>query len=345
MTTKKKIAIACQGGGSHTAFTAGVLKKMLAEGVHRKIDLVALSGTSGGAICATTCLYGLLKTANGSTSPPYKLLVDFWNANSANSTWEKAFNAMAIGATRMIQQGLIPSYTADPYHTDHLMSYWQSLSPREEFLDFQLMLENYIDFSELQSLIKPSSPRLFLGAVDILSGDFKVFDSLNPKEIRAETIMASAGIPTLFKAVEIDGTAYWDGLFSQNPPVADFLKTDMKKRPDEIWVIKINPIRRKKIPNTGADIIDRRNELAGNLSLLKQIQFIEFINNLLNKGALNEELQKKYKPVKIRWIAMSEEMTDSLDYSSKLERDSEFIGRLMDEGEKQAEEFLNSTIK
>jgi NTE family protein len=157
--------------------------------------------------------------------------------------------------------------------------------------------------------------------------------------------MASAGIPTLFKAVEIDGTAYWDGLFSQNPPVADFLKTDMKKRPDEIWVIKINPIRRKKIPNTGADIIDRRNELAGNLSLLKQIQFIEFINTLLNKGALNEELQKKYKPVKIRWIAMSEEMTDSLDYTSKLERDSEFIGRLMDEGEKQAEEFLNSTIK
>jgi NTE family protein len=194
-------------------------------------------------------------------------------------------------------------------------------------------------------LIKPSSPRLFLGAVDILSGDFKVFDSLNPKEIRAETIMASAGIPTLFKAVEIDGTAYWDGLFSQNPPVADFLKPDMKKRPDEIWVIKINPIRRKKIPNTGADIIDRRNELAGNLSLLKQIQFIEFINTLLDKGALNEELQKKYKPVKIRWIAMSEEMTDSLDYTSKLERDSEFIGRLMDEGEKQAEEFLNSNIK
>ncbi len=317
---------------------------MLAEGVHKKINLVALSGTSGGAICATTCLYGLLKTANGPESPPYKWLVDFWNANSANSNWEKAFNAIAIGTHRMIQQGLIPSYTADPYHTDYITSFWQFLSPREEFMDFQLMLENYIDFQELQSLIKPSNPRLFLGAVDILSGDFKVFDSLHPKEIRAETIMASAGIPTLFKAVEIDGAAYWDGLFSQNPPIADFLKPDLKKRPDEIWVIKINPIRRREIPNTGADIMDRRNELAGNLSLLKQIQFIEFINTLLEKGALNEELQKKYKPVKIRWIAMSEEMKDSLDYTSKLERDSEFIGSLMDEGEKQAEEFLNSII-
>lgn len=96
MTTKPRIAIACQGGGSHTGFTAGVLKKMLAEGVQEKIDLVALSGTSGGAICATTCLYGLLKTVNGSESEPYKWLVDFWNANSANSIWEKAFNAMAI---------------------------------------------------------------------------------------------------------------------------------------------------------------------------------------------------------------------------------------------------------
>ncbi len=340
MKKKPRIAIACQGGGSHTAFTAGVLKKMLAEGVHRKFDLVALSGTSGGAICATACLYGLLKEANGSKSPPYKWLVDFWKANSANSPWEKAFNAMAINTSRMIQQGTIPSYAADPYHTDWMMSFWQSMSPREEFLDFRLMLENYIDFDELQSLIKPSSPRLFLGAVDILSGDFKLFDSLNPKEIRAETLMASAGIPTLFKAVEIDGTAYWDGLFSQNPPVADFLRSDMKKRPDEIWVIKINPIKRKEIPQTGQDIIDRRNELAGNLSLLKQIQFIELINDLLEKGAFNEELQKKYKPVKIRWIAMSEEKSDSLDYTSKLERDAGFIDRLMAEGEKQAGDFL-----
>ena len=345
MAKKKRIAIACQGGGSHTAFTAGVLKKFLEEGVHKTYDIVGLSGTSGGAICATACLYGLLKAANGSETPPYKWLVDFWKANSANSPWEKAFNAMAIGTTRMIQQGFIPSYTADPYHTDWMMSFWQSLSPRDEFLNFQLMLENHIDFDELQSLIKPSSPRLFLGAVDILSGDFKVFDSLNPKEIRAETLMASAGIPTLFKAVEIDGTAYWDGLFSQNPPVANFLQLDLKKKPNEIWVIKINPIKRKKIPQTGSDIIDRRNELAGNLSLLKQIQFIEFINTLLDKGALNEKLQKKYKPVKIRWVAMSETMTDNLDYTSKLERDASFIERLMDEGEKQAEAFLNLKMK
>jgi len=342
MKKKTKIAIACQGGGSHTAFTAGVLKKLLEEGVHQKYDLVGLSGTSGGAICATACLYGLLKTANGSAEPPCKWLVDFWKANSANSPWEKIFNAMAIGTYRMIQQGIIPSYTADPYHTDWIKSFWKSISPRDDFLDFKLMLENHIDFDELQTLIKPSSPRLFLGAVDLLSGDFKVFDSIEPNEIRAETLMASAGIPTLFKAVEIDGTAYWDGLFSQNPPLGKFLHCDFKQRPDQIWVIKINPLKRKAIPQTGEDIIDRRNELSGNLSLYKQIQFIEFINHLIEKNVFKEELKDKYKTVTIRWIAMSEEVTDRLDYTSKLERDAEFIDKLMAEGEKQAEIFCKA---
>lgn len=192
------------------------------KNVHQTHDIVGLSGTSGGAICATACLYGLLKTANGSKTPPYQWLVDFWQANSANSPWEKIFNNIAIGTSRMIQNEIIQSFSADPYHTDWIMSFWQSMSPRDEFLDFQLMLENHIDFEELQTLIKPSSPRLFLGAVDILSGDFKVFDSIEPNEIRSETLMASAGIPTLFKAVEINGAAYWDGLFSQNPPLAIF---------------------------------------------------------------------------------------------------------------------------
>ena len=180
MKTKQKIAIACQGGGSHTAYTAGVLKKILEEGVHQTYDLVGLSGTSGGAFCATFSWYGLLKTANGSKVPPYKWLVDFWNANSANSPWEKAFNALSIGTSRLVQSGIIPSYPANPYQSEWIMDFWRSMSPRKEFLDFKLMLENHIDFEEIQNLIKLSSPRLFLSAVDILSGEFKVFDSIKP---------------------------------------------------------------------------------------------------------------------------------------------------------------------
>ena len=340
MTTKQKIAIACQGGGSHTAFTAGVLKKLLEVGVHETYDLVALSGTSGGAICATATWYGLLKAANGSKSPPYKCLVDFWKANSANSPWEKAFNSIAIGTTRLQQDGIIPSYPANPYQMDWMNELLSSMSPRKDFLNFKLVLENYIDFDEIKTLIQPSSPRLYLGAVDILSGSFKVFDSNKPSDIRVEALMASASVPNIFKAIEMDGTAYWDGLFSQNPPVTTFFKPDREQRPDEIWLIMINPTKRKAIPQTGPDIIDRRNELGGNISLYQEIRFIKLINRWIEKGAFKKEFMDKLKPVQIRLIELSDEIADRLDYTSKLERDAAFIERLMDEGEKQATKFL-----
>lgn len=340
MKAKRKIAIACQGGGSHTAFTAGVLKKLLDEGVHQKYDLVGLSGTSGGAICATASWYGLLKTANGSKEPPYKWLVDFWKSCSASSPWEKAFNALAIGTARLQNEGVIPSYPADPYRMDQFNDLLSSMSPRKEFLDFKLLLENHIDFEEIQTLIKPSSPRLYLGAVDIKSGEFKVFDSIMPNEIRAEALMASAGIPTLYKAVEIDGAAYWDGLFSQNPPVTQFFECEKAQKPDEIWVIAINPKEEETIPHTGPAIVDRRNELSGNLSLHQEIRFIRKVNKWIEEDVLNKELLGLVKPVEIRWIRMSKEITDRLDYTSKLERDAAFINSLMDEGEMHAENFL-----
>jgi NTE family protein len=299
-----------------------------------------LSGTSGGAICATASLYGLLKTANGSTDPPHKWLVDFWEANSANSPWERVYNAMAMGTLRLISNRIIPSFAADPYSTQWMADFWCAISPRDEFLNFKLMLENHIDFEELQTLVQPSSPRLFLGAVDILSGDFKVFDSIKPNDIRPETLMASAGIPNLFQAVEIDGAAYWDGLFSQNPPVANFLTLDMDRRPDQIWVIMINPLKSKTIPQTAEAIMDRRNELGGNLSLYQEIRFIKLINHFIEDGIFKNDRKRKVKPIQIRWIKMSEEIADHLDSTSKMERDATFIERLMEEGEKQAEDFL-----
>ena len=168
----------------------------------------------------------------------------------------------------------------------------------------------------------------------------KVFDSNKPSDIRVEALMASASVPNIFKAIEMDGTAYWDGLFSQNPPVTTFFKPDREQRPDEIWLIMINPQKRKTIPQTGPDIIDRRNELAGNISLYQEIRFIKLINRWIEKGAFKKEFMDKLKPVQIRLIELSDEIADRLDYTSKLERDAAFIERLMDEGEKQATKFL-----
>ncbi len=122
---------------------------------------------------------------------------------------------------------------------------------------------------------------LLVGAVDVLTGAFRAFDSRRDR-ISVETILASAAIPTLFRSVHLDGGVYWDGLFSQNPPVRELVDA----QPDEIWVIQINPTRLDTEPRSAVEIADRRNELAGNLSLHQELHFIEKIDQLLEEGAL-----------------------------------------------------------
>src|SRR5687767_13002864 len=113
---------------------------------------------------------------------------------------------------------------------------------------------------------------LLIGAIDVLSGEFRAFSSRRDR-ITADTVLASAAIPTLFPAVQADGGTYWDGLYSQNPPVLELIDTN----PDEIWVIQINPTERATEPRTLVEIADRRNELAGNLSLHQELHFIDQI--------------------------------------------------------------------
>jgi len=336
MTEKKKLAIACQGGGSHTAFTAGVLKKLLETGVHERYDIVGLSGTSGGAVCATTAWYGLLKLAKGSTEKPYKWLVDFWTkGNAANSIWEEAVNSWIIQSICLQDKGLVPTTAASPYNSDWILNLMTAISPRKEYFDFKALLEEFIPFEDIKRIVEPDSPQLILGACDVLSGDFKDFNS-HRGEINVEAIMASAAIPSLFKAVQ--GT-YWDGLFSQNPPVRQLISSNLEKRPDELWIVQINPKSRTKTPKNAEDIVDRRNELSGNLSLYQEIHFIETVNQWIKDGFFKEEVQQEFKPIEISWIQMSPDMSQSLDYSSKLNRSRSFIDRLMNDGEKQAEQF------
>jgi len=337
---KPRVAIACQGGGTHTAFTAGVLKHLLEQGVHESHDIVALSGTSGGAICAAAAWYGLLRAADGAGEPPWQRLVAFWRDNAASTPWERAFDAATSAGTRLAQRGVVPSYPANPYQADWMVEFLEAVAPRREYFDFQLLLEQHLDFADMRALVRPDSPRLFVGAVDILSGRFRVFDSAEPADIRVEALLASAAIPNLFKAVEFDGAAYWDGLFSQNPPVADFFKLDRTRIPDEIWVVQINPFASKTIPQTAEEITDRRNELAGNLSLYQELRFIDFVNKLLTRGALKDEFAAELQPVKVRTIEMSEAVAERLSYSSKLTRSARLIDGLIAEGEQQAAAFL-----
>ena len=318
---KKRVAIACQGGGSHTAFTAGVLRGMLrSERLQEQDEVVALSGTSGGAVCALLAWHNLL---DGDAAGAVEALDAFWRDNSANSPYGQMVNNWVLWASNL--QNFVTTPAVSPYYNP-----FAALGLEE----FRVMLERRVDFENVVVQPEGSYPALLVGAVDVLSGEFKAFHSRRDS-ISAKTILASAAIPTLFRSVRLDGGTYWDGLFSQNPPVKEL--TD--ERPDEIWVIQINPTENKREPKTVAEIADRRNELAGNLSLYQELAFIEKIDQMLHEGSLPPG--GKYKQVVVRIIELSRSrLSRSLGTASKLNRDPGFIRDLISHGEARAGEFL-----
>jgi len=179
---------------------------------------------------------------------------------------------------------------------------------------------------------RPSQPKLFIGAADVLRGDRVVFEG---ETLSYDEVITSAAIPPLFRAVPAHGTLFWDGLFTANPPVREFTALPRAERPDAIWVVQINPQRRSQEPRSMRDIIDRRNELAGNLSLGQELYFVQKVNELL---AEHEVLAARYKPIEIRVV----ELDIELDYPSKLDRSAALIEQLMLHGEASAARFFDN---
>jgi NTE family protein len=285
--------------------------------------VVGLSGTSGGAVCALLAWHHLLR-ADGAGAA--EALDAFWRDNSATAPHEQILNSSILWASNL--QNFVTMPVISPYDN------YFSVSALEEF---KKMLQRRVDFGKIEVQPEGSYPVLLVGAVDVLSGEFRAFNSRSDR-ISAETILASAAIPTLFRSVRPgDGGTYWDGLFSQNPPVREL--TD--EGPDEIWVIQINPKELETEPRTVIEIADRRNELSGNLSLYQELHSIEKIDQLLEKGLLSPD--GKYKQIVVRVIELSRSrFSRSLGTASKLNRDPRFIEDLMSHGEARAEEFLEA---
>lgn len=317
----KNIGIACQGGGSHTAFTAGVLKKILKESPNlnkKGYKIIDFSGSSGGAICALLAWYGLLENDEKKS---IELLDSFWEEIMANTLWDAGINYFVTTLTRLRSNNFpmpeISPYDYPPYGQDRLKQ----------------ILEQLVDFNKIQELLrKPSHPSLFVGSVEVCTGTFKIFKNV---DITSQSIIASTSLPLLFPAMKIGDRSYWDGLLSHNPPIECFvhdLDPDECKT-DEIWIIQINPQSRNEEPKSVKDILERRNELAGNLSLNQEISFIKAFNRWLAQGHFSTD---RYKYVKIKKI----ELDLGLDYSSKMDRSPTFIRKLMNYGEEKAGIFL-----
>lgn len=313
--TPRRVAIACQGGGSHTAFTAGALSRLLET--DEGYEIVGFSGTSGGAICALLAWYGQVHEDH----TPQDLLMDFWADLAARSPADRATNSLVRWATQLRIAGVA---------VPEVSPYWM---PAAAWGQSQLrdLLERHVDFEIVPTLAEESELGLLVSAIEVLTGDFEIFREW---EMSPEAILASAAEPNLFNAVEVDGRMYWDGLFSKNPPVQDFNVAPDLPDPNEIWLIKINPQDRVRVPKSLNGIMDRRNELAGNLSLNAEIRFINQVNRWIEAGYLPE----RYTHTDVHRIRFRRK----LDWTTKLDRSPEFLQRLIQDGRSQTDEFLEN---
>jgi NTE family protein len=352
-----KVAIACQGGGSQTAFTAGVLKALAEEQVQREVEVVAISGTSGGSVCAALLWYSYWKGER----PVWERLIAFWQDNTAQGFAEQQFNRVLIESLRAVNRGLLPMFQVSP--SSPVM---QAILPlmtagsRRVFTEFPELLRKYIDFAEVAAWgARAGPPVLIIGAANVNTGQLVKFSTAR-EPLRIEHILASSAVPNIFPAVMIDGQGYWDGLFSDNPPVLELIRprtVGPGNIPEEIWLIKINPTARGKVPAEPAEILDRRNQLEGNISLFQQLDQIGMINDLILGDAFRPEFLARYdirapvripksfeadpdRPYHIPCIEMPKHLHDRLDYEGKIDRSAANIDWLLEHGEAAGRAFL-----
>jgi NTE family protein len=310
------VAVACQGGGSHTAFTAGVLRGLF-ENWPDDHHLVALSGTSGGALCAALAWFGPL---DDGPEAARSALAAFWAELAADDPVDSVSNASLVWGSRL-QTGGAPFPSFSPYQVPF------SRVGKRRIVD---ALDAHVDFDRVPELAAAHPLRLLVGTVDVNGGRFEVFSGAS---VTRDALLASTAVPDLFEAVEIHGHWHWDGLFSQNPPVHDLLAAPVEHKPDEIWVVQINPQERPGEPTSLLEIADRRNELSGNISLNQELNFIRRVNEWVDAGHLPDS----YKPVAVERI----ELGRALHCSSKLDRSPSFLQGLIEDGETAAARFLD----
>lgn len=334
MPSPRSVAIACQGGGSHCAFGAGVLHEILgaleASGgeplitrAGERYRIAGFSGTSGGAINA---LFGWYALVAGDGRRGGEALSAFWHDMMASDFWDAFMNIALVASVRL--QGVLPTVELPP----------NPLS-RQSQIALGEMIARHLPFAALPALLRDDGPELHIGAVNVRSGEFEAFGGCGRQAlVGVDHVLASAAVPELFPPVQVDGQYYWDGLLSQNPPIRDFLRGRDKSRiPDEIWVVRINPRACADVPTGLNGIRDRRNELAGNLALEEETYFIGQVNRWVDEGLLPG---KKHVEVREISLQMSGYADDGFDYASKLDRRPAFIENLMARGRSAAERFL-----
>lgn len=310
------VDLALQGGGSHGAFTWGVLDRLLEEDW---IDIEAISGTSAGAMNAAIMADGFAK---GGREGGRSALEQFWRKVSEAARFSP------------LQRGPL----------DVLLGNWSlENSPFFQMLDmtarvlspYQLnpmggnplsdILTEMVDFDRLTH----GDIRLFVTATNVQTGCGRIFRN---EDINVDVLLASACLPTMYHAVEIDGEPYWDGGYSGNPAIAPLVRECGAK---DTILVQINPVERDGIPKSARDIASRLNEVSFNSVLLKELRMIALLRRVVSA-----EDEEGARWAEMRMHRITGDVMLELDSSSKMNGEWSFLEMLRDEGRMASEAFL-----
>jgi NTE family protein len=314
----KVVNLALQGGGAHGAFAWGVLDKLMED---TRIGIEGISATSAGAVNATVLAYGF---AAGGREGARKALTGFWR------------RVAHAASTSPLQPSLLDRMTQNhgldfspAFQTFDLLV--RVFSPYQfnpmNFNPLRHILEQSVDFACLR---ESSAIKLFLNATNVRTGKVRLFRN---GEITPDAVMASACLPLLFQAVEIDGEAYWDGGYMGNPAIFPLI---YECKSCDVVVVHINPIARPEVPKTAAEILNRIDEISFNSSLMREMRAIAFVTRLIDEGTIKDGGMKR---MLIHSIA-ADEFMQKLGVNSKMNADWEFLTHLRDAGRARAAEWL-----
>ena len=326
---RPSLNLALQGGGSHGAFTWGVLDALLEDG---RIDFEGISGTSAGAMNAVALAHGFAITpANKDPRDAAReSLANFWNGVSTlgglsaaqQAPFDLLFGQMNTENSPVALWGQamtsLWSSTVSPYQSNPF-----DLNPLRGFLDRQ------VDFAAIQRM---HSLKLFVVATRVSTGQAEVFSG---QRLTVDAVMASACLPTVFKAVEIEGDHFWDGGYSGNPAIHPLIYNCVGR---DIVLVQINPIKRDKLPTTSAEIMDRINEVTFNAGLMAEMRAIDFVKRLLAEGRLDST---QYKDVLMHRIDGGEAL-EAYAASTKASTGAKLLHALRDLGQTHGRDWLKA---
>jgi NTE family protein len=317
------IDLALQGGGAHGAFTWGVVERLLTE---PGLRIESITGASAGSMNAVLIAHGYVVDGPAGASVA---LERFWRCVS------DAARLSPIQRTPLDR-------AAGNWSLDSSPGYWffdffsRVFSPYEvnptNFNPLREILEESVDFQRL----KDSPIKLFINATNVRTGLPRVFRNA---ELSADVVLASACLPLMHQAVEIDGDAYWDGGFSGNPLLTPLIH-DRQAR--DILLVQINPVERPGVPKTAREIINRLNEISFNSSLKKELRGIALFQQLLGHGHSLSDVDWAEDWARVRLHRVTTAMMVELNASSKLNAEWEFLSMLRDEGRACTDGFLQA---